>query len=492
MKNKFLILVLTALLVFGSFSMAWAKAEPKTITVDLNLTDWGSNGLLYDVIVSYEFTNVLESANYSLSYTGAQGAQGKGFIEQTARAETIVAQAPCVITYKGIKAEKAREDKNAEINPGISIHPLHITPAEFKVRSERKVGEADSTLGLIWEYTDYEEKIDLKNGTTLQKGYYVMSYDQRGSTYLGYIEVKEGKAPPEAPTPAPTPTPTPDPTPTPAPAPAPTPTPTPSAEQTAKPTTSTVLVNGTNVSFDAYNINGNNYFKLRDLAYILSGTEKQFEVGWDGARNSISLTSGKAYTAVGGELQSKGQGNKSATPTNSKILLDGTEVSFTAYNIENNNYFKLRDVGGTFNFGVDWDGSKNTIVIDTSKGYVPESGYLASFPTVPYAFSDLGMDTSKVTLFVDTPDLVIYKLDRRDAGDEDPYVFADKLFNVLVDEGFKNDETMKLPEDIRKKYLTANEMEFVVHEKGNAQATYVIKGGGEEGICLFIVARIKN
>jgi len=31
----------------------------------------------------------------------------------------------------------------------------------------------------------------------------------------------------------------------------------------------TELVNGENVSFDAYNINGNNYFKLRDTTGLL-------------------------------------------------------------------------------------------------------------------------------------------------------------------------------------------------------------------------------
>ena len=139
----------------------------------------------------------------------------------------------------------------------------------------------------------------------------------------------------------------------------------------AKPTSSTVLVNGKNVAFDAYNINDNNYFKLRDLAYILSGSEKQFAVGWDGVNNAISLTSGQPYTAVGGEMEGKGSGNKTPTPTSSKIFLNGAEVTFTAYNIEGNNYFKLRDVGATFNFGVDWDGANNTIVIDTGKGYTP-------------------------------------------------------------------------------------------------------------------------
>jgi hypothetical protein len=139
----------------------------------------------------------------------------------------------------------------------------------------------------------------------------------------------------------------------------------------AAPTSSTVIVNGRRVAFDAYNIGGNNYFKLRDLAYTLNGTEKQFEVGWDSAANAITLTAGAAYTPVGGEMASKGAGDKSATSTSSKLHLDGAEAGFTAYNIGGNNYFKLRDIGQAFNFGVDWDGANQTIVIDTGKGYTP-------------------------------------------------------------------------------------------------------------------------
>jgi hypothetical protein len=111
---------------------------------------------------------------------------------------------------------------------------------------------------------------------------------------------------------------------------------------------------------------------LRDLAFVLNGSAKQFAVGWDGAANAIALESGKAYTAVGGELEGKGAGNKTPTATTSKITLDGKEVKFTAYNIDGNNYFKLRDIGEAFDFDVTWDGAKNTIVIDTSKGYTPD------------------------------------------------------------------------------------------------------------------------
>ena len=44
-------------------------------------------------------------------------------------------------------------------------------------------------------------------------------------------------------------------------------------------TTSTVTVDGSTVNFLAYNIGGSNYFKLRDIAKAISGTDKQFEVG---------------------------------------------------------------------------------------------------------------------------------------------------------------------------------------------------------------------
>lgn len=141
------------------------------------------------------------------------------------------------------------------------------------------------------------------------------------------------------------------------------------ASATATPTASKVTVDGTSVSFDAYNIDGNNYFKLRDLAKVLNGTKKQFEVSWDGSKNAIILTSGKAYTSLGSELVTGNAKNATATATNSSIYINGAQVNLTAYNINGNNYFKLRDIGKAFNFGVTWVGATNTIKVDTSTGY---------------------------------------------------------------------------------------------------------------------------
>lgn len=146
----------------------------------------------------------------------------------------------------------------------------------------------------------------------------------------------------------------------------------PAVTATAKPTASKVLVNGKEVAFDAYNINDNNYFKLRDIALQLSGTEKQFEVLWDEAADSILLTSGMPYTAVGGEMAAAGTESRKAEQTQSAVILDGAEASFTAYNILDNNYFKLRDLGQAFDFDVSWDEASQTITIDTSASYTPD------------------------------------------------------------------------------------------------------------------------
>lgn len=137
-------------------------------------------------------------------------------------------------------------------------------------------------------------------------------------------------------------------------------------------TTSKIMVNGKEVAFDAYNINGNNYFKLRDVALAINGTEKQFGVAWNVEKNAINLTSNNSYKTVGGELI-KGDGkNKFGKPTVSPIFMDGNRVELKAYNINGNNYFKLRDLGAGFNIGIGWDATSKTVEIDTTRAYISE------------------------------------------------------------------------------------------------------------------------
>lgn len=141
----------------------------------------------------------------------------------------------------------------------------------------------------------------------------------------------------------------------------------------ATPTAATVLVNGKTVAFDAFNIGGNNYFKLRDLAMALNGSDRQFELGWDATKLAISLTMSKPYSPVGGELTpASGKATATAQISTDAVYMNGTEISLKAYKINGNNYFKLRDVAEAIDFSAAWNGEKSTIEIDTTSGYVFE------------------------------------------------------------------------------------------------------------------------
>ncbi|MBQ2879955.1 MAG: hypothetical protein IJE27_04600 [Anaerotignum sp.] len=134
----------------------------------------------------------------------------------------------------------------------------------------------------------------------------------------------------------------------------------------AAPTASKVQVNGEAKAFEAYNINDNNYFKLRDIAYVLNDTDASFSVGWDGAANCISLVKGEAYAPTGSEMKVSGTKDiKDAVESKSTILINGEKAALKAYTIKGNNYFKLRDLGTALDFNVGWDNASQTISIDT-------------------------------------------------------------------------------------------------------------------------------
>ena len=174
----------------------------------------------------------------------------------------------------------------------------------------------------------------------------------------------------------------------------------------ATPTSSSVLIDGSAVSFQAYNIDGYNYFKLRDIAQAITGTAKQFEIGYDETTNAITLTSGMPYTSVGGELAASADTSaRQAAVSAATVYLDDVQISLDAYLIDGNNYFKLRNIGAAIDFGVTWDGMNNTISIDTSSSYVSDTVYsditefLAIFDAdtaedIMYALEDIGMDTA--------------------------------------------------------------------------------------------------
>lgn len=165
------------------------------------------------------------------------------------------------------------------------------------------------------------------------------------------------------------------------------------------PSTHKVTLDGKAVAPQGYNIENNNYYKLRDIAYILNGTDSQFNVSWDSDSNRIELTSGTTYQAVGGEMTDSVSAQiKSCMPSSATIVLDGKTISLTGYLVNGNNYYKLRDVGKALGFGVDFDSDKQTVVIDSAPSssedpegpVVPETPVTPTVPPVSYTFTGSG------------------------------------------------------------------------------------------------------
>lgn len=127
-------------------------------------------------------------------------------------------------------------------------------------------------------------------------------------------------------------------------------------------------VDGVDADCDKYNIDGSNYFKLRDLAQLLSKTDSRFSISFDEQSNAVAVVSGKEYIPVGGELARGQDQSKTAVVSKQSVLIDGKAVDgLSIYNIGGNNYFKLRDLGNALGFTVDYDADSNTAIV-LSKG----------------------------------------------------------------------------------------------------------------------------
>ncbi|HPE15595.1 MAG TPA: S1C family serine protease [Oscillospiraceae bacterium] len=155
---------------------------------------------------------------------------------------------------------------------------------------------------------------------------------------------------------------------------------------TAEPISTQLVIDGRPPELLAYAINDSHYYNVRDLAVMLSGSSKHFDVVWDEEAGTIDLRSDTPYLLVGGELVGD-MPTKSASARlfDGTILLDGFGTDFTGYVIGDDLYMRLCDIASAMDFSLTWDKAAGALYVDTSESYCDGIGLVSA--------SDAQLDT---------------------------------------------------------------------------------------------------
>lgn len=119
---------------------------------------------------------------------------------------------------------------------------------------------------------------------------------------------------------------------------------------------------GSDLTFNAYNIKGYNYFKIRDLAAAFKDTGYAFSVEW--SNMGIRIRRGQeSIDEISGGSMAKGYA-KATHSYGGVITLDDDEYaskSVECYNINGYNYYKIRDIADLLGFDVNYDSTTGKI-----------------------------------------------------------------------------------------------------------------------------------
>ncbi|WP_138160287.1 hypothetical protein [Peptoniphilus catoniae] len=125
-------------------------------------------------------------------------------------------------------------------------------------------------------------------------------------------------------------------------------------------------VNEESRPFYSYNVDGYNYYRLRDLAKALKNTSKRFDIIYEEENDLIRIIRRKNYTGQESSIY-----NRFATgyPAKSKIYIENRELVIPGINIGGYNYYRLRDLASIFDFSISENRFTQVLLINTAVEY---------------------------------------------------------------------------------------------------------------------------
>ena len=176
-------------------------------------------------------------------------------------------------------------------------------------------------------------------------------------------------------------------------------------EKTAIPVHQTVVWDGTETEMPGYNIDGYTYFRLRDVAKMVSAyatNEKHyFDLNYQKGTNIISIVkgNGKYIDPAEGKTFDVGTENQKAYLTDTIVVVNGYNMMGTGkvgegYVINGYTFYKLRNIADLIDMDVEWcEGEKVAEVLSQPKTY-PDGTPIVYRKPVIYLYPEKTMDVS--------------------------------------------------------------------------------------------------
>lgn len=153
----------------------------------------------------------------------------------------------------------------------------------------------------------------------------------------------------------------------------------PASVMAAKPTTQTFVVNNRVVDCVAYNIDGYNYFKLRDVVKGLSDTGDKINVRYDREARVVEVVPDEAYVSSPkeeGKIVAVEVPDSQVVMGRAKVKINGAVREVESCNIAGYNFLKIRSLGEVLSKEVGYDNAKRVVhigIYDGSKVKLPSN-----------------------------------------------------------------------------------------------------------------------
>lgn len=155
-----------------------------------------------------------------------------------------------------------------------------------------------------------------------------------------------------------------------------------SDERLAETSGEKVRFDGKDIKINSYLINRSNYVRIRDAAALLKNTPSKFMVSYDNKTQKVIITKGENQKEDFTYVEKKEE--EEIAKINKQRIVDGkgNDIELNGYFIDGYNYFRLRDLAKILDFGVAYDFSTQTVIIDSKDANIKDI-YEENYFTAP-------------------------------------------------------------------------------------------------------------